>query len=246
MIKTVTSRKNEIVLKTLDLRKNKIQFEEEKFIIEGEHLLDMALKTKNVLYILTTKHLNFVDEKINQYIVTKDILEKISTSKSAPNVIAVCSFVKNKLINSKNLVYLDRVQDPGNLGTILRTCLAFCYFNILISEDSANIYNDKVIQSSQGSIFDLNIERISPNDIIKYKNLGYKIVATSLEKNAINLSNFLNNDNEKYLIIFGNEGNGVRKEILELADYRIFIEMKNIDSLNVGVAAGIVLYNFKN
>lgn len=246
MIKTVTSRKNEIVLKTLDLRKNKIQFEEEKFIIEGEHLLDMALKSKNVLYILTTKHLNFVDEKINQYIVTKDILEKISTSKSAPNVIAVCSFVKNKLINSKNLVYLDRVQDPGNLGTILRTCLAFSYFNILISEDSANIYNDKVIQSSQGAIFDLNIESISPNDIIKYKNLGYKIVATSLEKDAINLSNFSNNDNEKYLIIFGNEGNGVRKEILELADYRIFIEMKNIDSLNVGVAAGIVLYNFKN
>ncbi len=245
MIQYITSRKNKIVLETIDLRKNKIQQERRLFIIEGEHLLEMANNANNLSYVLTTKHLNNINQEIDQYIVPKEILEKISVSKSAPNVIGVCKFINDTIKVTNDIVCLDCIQDPGNLGTILRSSLAFSYFDILISKDSVNKYNEKVVQASQGAIFNLNIESFDINTLIDFKKNGYKIVVTTLAKDSINLADFKKKPNEKYVYVFGNEGNGVRKEIQDIADYKVFIEMKNIDSLNVGVAAGIVLYNLK-
>ncbi|MFA7221960.1 MAG: RNA methyltransferase [Bacilli bacterium] len=242
MIKYITSRKNQIVQKTISLRNNKKSQEEKKFVIEGEHLFEMAIKANNICYIITTKHINNVDENIDQYIVTKDIIEKISTSKSAPDVIAVCNYINDSIKLSNNLIYLDNIQDPGNLGTILRSALAFSNFDILISNDSVNKYNDKAIQASQGAIFNLNIENSDIDKLKKLKTQGYKIVVSILSKDAIKLDDFKFDTNEKYVFVFGNEGQGIKKEIIDLADYKVFIEMSNIDSLNVGVAASIILY----
>ena len=166
MIQYITSRKNQIVQKTISLRNNKKSQEEKKFVIEGEHLFEMAIKANNICYIITTKHINNVDENIDQYIVTKDIIEKISTSKSAPDVIAVCNYINDSIKLSNNLIYLDNIQDPGNLGTILRSALAFSNFDILISNDSVNKYNDKAIQASQGAIFNLNIENRDRKSVV--------------------------------------------------------------------------------
>ena len=242
MIQYITSRKNQLVQKTISLRNNKKSQEEKKFVIEGEHLFEMAIKANNICYIITTKHINNVDENIDQYIVTKDIIEKISTSKSAPDVIAVCNYINDSIKLSNNLIYLDNIQDPGNLGTILRSALAFSNFDILISNDSVNKYNDKAIQASQGAIFNLNIENSDIDKLKKLKTQGYKIVVSILSKDAIKLDDFKFDTNEKYVFVFGNEGQGIKKEIIDLADYKVFIEMSNIDSLNVGVAASIILY----
>ncbi len=242
MIQYITSRKNQIVQKTISLRNNKKSQEEKKFVIEGEHLFEMAIKANNICYVITTKHINNVDENIDQYIVTKDIIEKISTSKSAPDVIAVCNYINDSIKLSNNLIYLDNIQDPGNLGTILRSALAFSNFDILISNDSVNKYNDKAIQASQGAIFNLNIENSDIDKLKKLKTQGYKIVVSILSKDAIKLDDFKFDTNEKYVFVFGNEGQGIKKEIIDLADYKVFIEMSNIDSLNVGVAASIILY----
>jgi rRNA methylases len=242
MIQYITSRKNKIVLDTIDLRKNKISNEKKLFVIEGEHLLEMALKANYVAYILTNKHLNNIDDNIDQYIVTDDILSKISVSKSAPNVIAVCRYIDSKINNTKNILYLDNVQDPGNVGTILRSSLAFSVFNVLLSDDSVSKYNEKVIQASQGSLFSLNIQTCNFKEIEQFKKIGYKVVVTVLSSESIKLNDFKFNDKDKYVLVVGNEGQGIRKDILSIADYRLFIEMKNIDSLNVGVATSIVLY----
>src|SRR5574344_28482 len=242
MIQYITSRKNQIVQKTISLRNNKKSQEQKKCVIEGEHLFEMAIKANNICYIITTKHINNVDENIDQYIVTKDIIEKISTSKSAPDVIAVCNYINDSIKLSNNLIYLDNIQDPGNLGTILRSALAFSNFDILISNDSVNKYNDKAIQASQGAIFNLNIENSDIDKLKKLKTQGYKIVVSILSKDAIKLDDFKFDTNEKYVFVFGNEGQGIKKEIIDLADYQVFIEMSNIDSLNVGVAASIILY----
>lgn len=242
MIQYITSRKNQLVQKTISLRNNKKSQEEKKFVIEGEHLFEMAIKANNICYVITTKHINNVDENIDQYIVTKDIIEKISTSKSAPDVIAVCNYINDSIKLSNNLIYLDNIQDPGNLGTILRSALAFSNFDILISNDSVNKYNDKAIQASQGAIFNLNIESSDIDKLKKLKTQGYKIVVSILSKDAIKLDDFKFDTNEKYVFVFGNEGQGIKKEIIDLADYKVFIEMSNIDSLNVGVAASIILY----
>jgi rRNA methylases len=243
MIQYITSRKNKIVEQTINLRDNKISNEKKQFVIEGEHLFEMALKANNISYILTTKHINNIPDEYNQYIVTKDILEKISLNKSVPEVIAVCNYVNESIDLSNRIIYLDDIQDPGNLGTILRSALAFSYFDILLSENTVNKYNYKAIQSSQGALFNLNIERANVNKLIDLKSKGYKIIASVLSKDSIKLRDFKKIHNEKIIIIVGNEGQGISKEILDIADYKVFIEMNNIDSLNAGVAASILMYN---
>src|SRR5574344_1015423 len=210
MSQYITSRKNKIVGDTIDLRKNSVSLEKKLFVIEGEHLLEMAVKSKNILYVLTKQHLNNIPDEIDQYIVTDDILSKISVSKSAPSVIAVCKYINESIKEDQNIIYLDNVQDPGNLGTILRSSLAFGVFNVLISTNSVNKYNEKAIQASQGSLFSLNIESCNLNKLIDLKKKGYKIIVTLLDPEAIKLSSFNFNKNEKYVIVFGNEGQGVR------------------------------------
>jgi len=118
MIQYITSRKNKIVEQTINLRDNKISNEKKQFVIEGEHLFEMALKANNISYILTTKHINNIPDEYNQYIVTKDILEKISLNKSVPEVIAVCNYVNESIDLSNRIIYLDVIQDLGNLATI--------------------------------------------------------------------------------------------------------------------------------
>jgi len=242
MIKYIKSRKNRIVHDTIDLRKNKVSNKKQLFVIEGEHLLEMAIKANNVFYILTNKYIENIDEKIYQYVVTDDILSKISINKSVPNVIAVCRYINSKIDETKNILYLDNVQDPGNVGTILRSALAFSNYNVILSDDSVNKYSEKVIQASQGALFSLNIQTSDVAFIKFLKNSGYKIIVTILSSNSINLEDFCFKKDEKYVIVVGNEGQGIRKEIIDFADYKVFIEMQNIDSLNVGVAASIMLY----
>lgn len=242
MIKYISSKKNKIVLETIELRKNKIQQEKKMFIIEGEHLFEMALKAKNLVYVLVNKIIENLDEDIVQYIVDDDILKKISVNKSTPNIIAVCNYLKEDVEMNGNIVYLDGIQDPGNLGTILRNCLAFSIFNIVLSKNCVNKYNEKAIQSSQGAIFRLNIATKNIDFLKEIKLKGYKIISTILDNEAIKLNDF--SYDGLMVFVFGNEGQGISKEIKEISDYKVFIEMNNIDSLNVGVAAGITLYKF--
>lgn len=235
MIKIITSRKNQIVVDALNLK--------DQFLIEGEHLLEMALNANSVDSIFTLKEITNLNQNINQYIVTKEILEKLSSQRSVPNVIAVCKKFNNSLISDKPIIYLDKVQDPGNVGTILRSALAFNFKNIIIGSGTCSIYNEKVIQASQGAIFNLNIISGDIELIKEYKNKNYDIIVTSLDKDSKKLNDY-NSISNKSIIVFGNEGQGVDKQIVDLATNKLFIEMSNIDSLNVGVAASILMYKF--
>ena len=129
---------------------------------------------------------------------------------------------------------LDNVSDPGNLGTILRTALAFGYNDVILKE-GCSIYNEKVLQSTQGAIFNLNIISKFDKKILD----GYKLIATEI-KGSIDLSEIKKPG--KHVLVLGNEGHGVSKEILELADQRVRIDIKNIESLNVAVAGAIAMY----
>ena len=124
---------------------------------------------------INDKYTKDIDEKITNYIVSEDILKKISTQKNPQGVVAICSMRKEKEISHNNVLYLDGVSDPGNLGTLLRTALAFSFKDVILSKGSVSLYNEKTISSSQGAIFRLNI--ISGD-----------------EQNLINLKVFLKND----------------------------------------------------
>ncbi len=242
MIKEIKSLDNKIIKYTLKLKENKYQKEEKKYIIETYHLLEMSLKDLEYVFCLSPLEL---PENITQYIVTEDILKKLSSNKSFSKVIGVVKMNEKPLDYSKDILYLDNLQDPGNIGTILRTSLAFSYFNIGLSLNTCSIYNSKVIQSAQGALFNLNFERFEIEKLKELQKEGYKILVTTLSNNSIFINEFKRKNNEKLIIVVGNEGNGVRKEIIDIADYKIKIDISNIDSLNVGIATGITLFELK-
>ena len=242
MIKEIKSLDNKIVKYTLKLKENKYQKEEKKYIIETYHLLEMSLKDLEYVFCLSPLEL---PENIIQYIVTEDILKKLSSNKSFSKVIGVVKMNEKPLDYSYDILYLDNLQDPGNIGTILRTSLAFSYFNIGLSLNTCSIYNSKVIQSAQGALFNLNFERFEIERLKELQKEGYKILVTTLSNDSIFINEFKRKVNEKLIIVVGNEGNGVRKEIIDIADYKIKIDISNIDSLNVGIATGITLFELK-
>jgi TrmH family RNA methyltransferase len=216
------------------LKEKKYRDEVGLFLIEGDHLIKEALKNNMVV---ATIGLN----SSYDYEVTQDILNKLSSQKSGTNEIAVVKKIKEKEIMG-NVIILDNIQDPGNLGTIIRSAVAFNIDTIILSFDSVDLYNDKVIRASEGMLFNINIIRKDLKEAInELKKDNYTIYATTVS----NTGSF-EKDNKKALII-GNEGNGIRPEILELCDKNITIPMnEKCESLNAGVCASILMYLMEN
>ena len=218
---------------------NSYRKERKEFVIEGFHLLEMALEDRLVKAIFSLEPIKNIDEKITNYIVSEDILKKISTQKNPQGVVAICSMRKEKEISHNNVLYLDGVSDPGNLGTLLRTALAFSFKDVILSKGSVSLYNEKTISSSQGAIFRLNIISGDEQNLINLKEKGYKILATEI-KGSVVLKNIKKSD--KQVLILGNEAHGVNEKILNLADERIRIDINEIESLNVAICGAIMMH----
>ena len=210
------------------------------FLVEGKHLVDEAKKSGLLEEVILLDDEYDFDKKL---IVSEKVMKKLSFQDSLPSIMGVCKIKDNKLIGSKYLL-LDGIQDPGNLGTIIRSSLAFGVDTIVLSKDSVDLYNDKVIRSTQGMIFHINIIRCDLEDVINKIKGDIKIIGTSLgDSTPLRSIDKL----ERYALIVGNEGNGVKKEILDLCDDIVRIEMnKDVESLNVGVATSIILYEMSD
>ena len=208
-----------------------------KFIIEGEHLINEAynLGYLEEIYALENYECN-LDVKINY--VTKEVLKYI-TDLETPTIIGVASKIKEKEIGDR-LVILDDIQDPGNLGTIIRSSVAFNIDTIILSNNSVDLYNDKVIRASQGMIFKINILRKDVIPFVSNIKNDYHIYGTKV--NGGNSLKMIEKKN-KFAIIMGNEGKGMSSSLDNLCDEFIYIDMnENCESLNVGVATSIILY----
>lgn len=229
----ITSIHNDNVKYWVSLKNKKIRDKERKFIVEGDHLIEEARKNNLIEYIISC-----VDENADFY-VTKEIMEKISDQKSISSNAAVVKFIPEDSVNG-NVIILDNLQDPGNLGTIIRSSVAFNIDTIIISDTSVDLYNPKVVRSTEGMIFNLNIIRRNLEGIIPVlKNLGYKIVGTDVNE-GIDVRNI---SKENVAIIIGNEGNGMSENVKEMCDEFINIKInKSCESLNAGVAASIIMY----
>ena len=234
---TITSIQNEKVKFWTGLKLKKNRDKHKCFLIEGDHLIAEA-KKKNL--IIETISLN---DPTADYQVTKEIMAKISEQKSISSDIAVVKYIPNKEIIG-NILILDDIQDPGNLGTLIRTSIAFNFPNIILSNNSVDLYNSKVIRATEGMIFQTNVIRTDLKDAInKLKEDNYTIIGTDVLKGK----EIKNISAKNYAIILGNEGNGVNKEINDLSDYLVNIKMsKNIESLNVGIAGSILMYEVYN
>ena len=214
-------------LKKLHLKKYREQ--EEMFLVEGIHLVSEAYKTGNLLEVLLLEG-SEINLDVNKIYVSKNVMKYISELETPYEIIGVCKYPKIKDIGDRVLM-IDGIQDPGNLGTIIRSSVAFNIDTIIISTNSVDLYNSKVVRAAQGMNFHINIIRDDLRKIIlNLKNNEYKIYTTDVN-NGNELKNIKNP--LKYGIIMGNEGNGVSPEIANLSDEKIYIKMnENCESLN--------------
>ena len=229
----ITSLQNKQIVEFNKLKQKKYRDEEGLFLIEGDHLINEAKKVGKVYKTIG------LDDSYD-YEVTKEILDKLSSQVSGTNEIALVNKLDEKEING-NVIILDNIQDPGNLGTIIRSACAFNIDTIILSDDSVDLYNDKVIRSSEGMMFHINILRRKLIDIIpKLKEDGYVVYATT-----VNGKGTFDND-QKIALVIGNEGNGISDDILKLCDKNITIKMnEKCESLNASVSASILMYEME-
>ena len=211
------------------------------FLAEGDHLIEEALKAGIVEVILSDHAEDYSFEPRIQ--VPSHITAKLSGSTSGAHSVAVCRQISAKPEHWDRILILDGVQDPGNLGTLIRTAVSFGFDAVFCSENTCDFYNEKVIRSTQGALFQIPILRQDLAALVEsLKEQGITVIATTLEK-AIPLSEM--KKPQQAAVILGNEGNGVRHELQEQADLRVRIEMNGFESLNVAVAGGIIMYSLR-
>ena len=228
--------KNQIkLIKSLRLKKNRIQ--SGFFIAEGEKIIDELLESKlevvNIFSYLEKYNISeyFIPTKISQ-------LKQISNLKTPNKVLGLFKVPKNSEIDfNSNIIALEAINDPGNLGAIIRLCDWFGIKNIICSTNSVDCYNPKVIQSSMGSICRVNISYMDLDNLFIEK--CYKTVAADVNGKSLTKYKF----SENQIIFFGNESNGFSENLSSKIKNKITIERfnNNVDSLNLASSVAIVL-----
>lgn len=256
-MQSISSKENELVKHIKKLKDKKERDISNEYVIEGVKLLKEAIaedaKIKKVIICddcekteIISKEIMYEIAKYDCVYVTKKIFKYISEVQEPQGILAIVgkNSTNSEIDYSQDIIVaLDDVQDPGNLGTILRTVDSVGVTQILVSKGTADSYNPKVVRSTMGAIFRIRI--IECEDLEKtlkeIKKHKYKIVVTSLQtENSIYDINY-----NKKVIVIGNEANGVEKNIQDIADEKIKIPMiGKTESLNASVATGIVLYEY--
>ena len=256
-MQVITSKDNEIIKNIKKLKEKKYRDQENKFIVEGIKMIKEAiLENANIDKIVICEECinnGTIDKELLYEIAKEDcvyVTEKVfNTLTDVTNPQGILATI-NKQNSEENISYnedvivvLDGIQDPGNLGTILRTVDSVGLLQIILSEKTADPYNPKVVRSTMGAIYRVNIVR-SNNIIETLKNMKkrkYEITATSLNTNK----SIYDIDYRKKVIVIGNEANGVSNEVMNLADIKVKIPMLGkTESLNAAVATGVILYEY--
>ncbi len=248
-MKRIESIKNGQVKQWKKLQTKKERDESGLFIIEGFHLVEEALKSNieiREIIIDEKKVPSNWDMKISCTLSTEEVLKYVSDTEAPQGIIAICKQFSSKApsIQGKNILLIDAVQDPGNIGTMIRTADAVGMDMVVLGEGCVDIYNPKLIRSTQGSLFHLPI--IKGNLLVWIEDLkkaGTTIYGTALE-NGHNYKEIATNPS--FSLIVGNEGSGVNKQLLARTDKNLYIPIYgSSESLNVAVATGILLYHLK-
>ena len=256
-MQVITSKDNEIIKNIKKLKEKKYRDEEGLYIIEGIKIIEEAIEENadiNKIVICDEciatgsieQKLMYTIAKYDCIYVSKKVFNFLTDVVAPQGILAVVAKPSRntKIRYDQDIILaLDGIQDPGNLGTILRTADSVNSKQIIVTKSTADSYNPKVVRSTMGAIFRVNV--IETDDLVKtlkeIKRNKFKVVATSLETS----NSIYDIDYTKKVIVIGNEANGVTKEILELADSRVKIPMLGkTESLNASVATGVILYEY--
>lgn len=239
----ISSKDNKKIKEVYKLKQEKYRKQQQKYIVETLNIIKEAYNegVLEEIYIREDKQNDIPNffKDIPIFYVTESVFKKISNLTNS-YILGVCKMKKQKREGDRYLL-LDGIQDPGNLGTIIRTSLGFNITTIILSDTCVNLYNEKVIMASEGAIFKINIIKYNLISIIKdLKQEGIYIYGTDVT-NGINLHDV--KQQNKYALVMGSEGTGVSLDVKRLTDSNIYIKTnEKLESLNVAVATGIILY----
>lgn len=256
-MQVISSKDNEIIKNIRKLKEKKYRDLENKFIVEGIKLVEEAIEEKAIIRQIIvceectnngtlSKELLYKIAMYECIYVTEKIFNLLSDVKTPQGILAVIEKKnqKNKIDYSQDIIIaLDDIQDPGNLGTILRTVDSSGLTQIIISKNSADSYNPKVVRSTMGAIFRVNIIEVEDlaQTLKQVQKNKFEVVVTALDTN----NSIYDIEYKNKVIVIGNEANGVSKEIQSLADKKVKIPMLGkTESLNASVAASIIIYEY--
>ena len=220
------------------------------FLLLGESAYDTVTSRARELYGVDLEALD-----CKKICVCDDVFEKISEENSPEGVITVAKFDENRhrtldrdgmdVTEGENILLLESVRDPGNVGAILRTAAAFSVDRVIIGRDCADIYNSKTLRASMGAVFSMRIDRVeSVSDAVRsIRSKGRRVFAAALDDRAVRLGRerFLPGD----CVVIGNEGHGLSRDVLEACDASVYIPMSDgVESLNAAVAASVLMWEF--
>lgn len=248
----ITSLQNNFIKNLKKLTKKKARIEQGLYLLEGNHLVLEGLKTRNTIDSLLftqdfyekNSYLNDIPETITCYLVSEEIIKQLTNIPAPQGIIGVARLPQATGVvdQSKPILMLDNVQDPGNVGTMIRTADAAGFGTVVLGEGSADIYNDKVLRSMQGSHFHIDVfeSPLLPMMAI-LETAEIPVYGTELNPEAVSYK-----DIEKtpiFGLVMGNEGQGVDQKILQKTTKNIYIPIVGeAESLNVAVAAGILMF----
>ena len=239
MINYISSRTNPKIVHASKLKDKKGIREHKEFLIEGNKILELAIKANLVKEVYTLKPLD-IKEDIPQYIVNESIIDKLTSNVNPEGVVAVCQTLGSVVPKKFNkVVYLDDLQDPGNVGTIIRTALALNYDAVILNNNCVSVYNPKVVSSCKGAMF---LIPILFGKLSSFKS-GHTIISSTLNEKSISLDDL--NRPESFILVLGNEAHGIGEDVINSSDVFVKIPIENIDSLNVAVAGAILMYKLK-
>ena len=244
-------------------KEKKSRYAESAFILEGYKVIMDALNKGYVFDVILVSDKFLSEDEQRLYVeglekkgilvlqTVSDKLKGVSQLKNPEGILGVVQMKKEKTIDkfllrnkSSLMVLCDNIQDPGNLGTIVRTSLAFSVNSIFLYGDNVDVYNPKVIRATSGAILDMNFYMGGIDGVNKIRRKGFCVVSSIIDKEKSKNIDKLKLPKNR-VIVFGNEGKGISKSILSVTDFFYYIPInRKIESLNVSVAAGISLYEF--
>lgn len=245
----IDSKENNSFKKIKKYKTKKYRDKDKRFLAEGIKFLDFDTVPE---YIIIDEEFSENKEIINRIkkfensekiVLSSTLFSQLSSQENSQGVILVYKYEENNInMVGDNIIVLDRVGDPGNLGTIIRTADASGYKDIVLVKGSVDCYNEKVVRSTMGSIFNISIYYIEEEELLKFlKERKYKIISTVLSDDCIPYTEM--KLEKRNAIVFGNEGSGIGENIIKNSDEKIIIPIYgSAESLNVAMACGIIIY----
>lgn len=239
----ITSLKNPKVAAWKALKDRKGRRESGCFLVEGRKMVEEALASAfDVETVLVQEGVSFPDGlTMPVYELPAHVLAAVCDTKTPQGIAAVVR-MKEQSALGKHIVVLDGVQDPGNVGTIIRTADAAGLDGVLLSTQCADVFSPKVLRATMGSIFRMNLRTTDdlPGELTKLREKGYSILSSQLDGTP-----FYEREKvaEQFALIIGNEGNGVSEQVQQTATHRVRLPMRGgAESLNAAIAAAIMMY----